>query len=40
MDKNCFFCNLSEERKIINGNLAFVIEDGFPVTKVSLGLNI
>ncbi|HSQ97347.1 MAG TPA: HIT domain-containing protein, partial [Rickettsiales bacterium] len=37
MDK-CFFCkvnnNLIENKeKIIDGKLAFVIEDGFPVTK-------
>ena len=29
----CFFCNLENNKKIIDGKLAFVIKDDFPVTK-------
>ena len=37
MSDNCFFCKVNNgiipNRKIMDGKLAFVLEDGFPVTK-------
>ena len=33
MSRECFFCNLEDGKKIINGKLAFVIKDDSPVTK-------
>jgi len=33
MAKNCPFCNIKEDIKITSNNLAFIIEDIYPVTK-------
>jgi len=33
MKKECFFCSIKPEKKIVDGQLAFVIEDDFPVTE-------
>ncbi|MBU1007562.1 HIT family protein [Candidatus Dependentiae bacterium] len=34
MEEMCIFCRLKDESKIISSNLAFVIEDSSPVTKL------
>jgi len=33
MNKECVFCNIKKEDKLIDGTLAFILEDCFPVTK-------
>jgi len=33
MPEECVFCNLQKKDKIVDGKLAFILEDHFPVTK-------
>ena len=36
MNSECLFCNIPQERIVLENDLAYAVRDGFPVTKMHL----
>ena len=34
MNSECLFCNIPQERIVLENDLAYAVRDGFPVTKM------